>query len=187
MTAPDAHDEPTLPLDDGSAPRTPDDLFGLLDGLGIERTTIEHPPLYTVEDASRLRDDLPGARVKNLFLRNKHERMWLVTALHDRPIDLKRLGLALGAGRVSFASERRLGRFLGLPPGAVSPFAAINDVHGHAAVCLDAGILAADRVHLHPLRNWLTTSVGTADLVRFLAAVGHAPLVLGPEAFGDEP
>src|SRR5260370_42666380 len=102
-------------------------LFIRLEELGIARRTVEHAPGFTVEQAKALRGDLPGHHVKNLFLRNKKEQMWLVGALEDRAIDLKRLGEALGAGRLSFASPEQLKRHLGVAPGSGTPLALLND------------------------------------------------------------
>ncbi len=66
-------------------------LFARLHALGIETETHRHPPLHTVAESKALRRDLPGAHIKNLFLRDKKRNMWLVTVLEDRRIDLKRL------------------------------------------------------------------------------------------------
>ena len=94
--------------------QSPQQLFARLEQLGIAQRTVEHPAVFTVEEAKALRGDLPGHHVKNLFLRNKKEEMWLVVALEDRAIDLKRLGQVLGAGRLSFGSAERLKRHLGV-------------------------------------------------------------------------
>ncbi len=79
-------------MNDERSPAGPDDLIAYLDDLGIQTSTVEHPPVFTVEEAQRLRGDLPGAHSKSLFLRNKKGRMWLVVVLEDRTIDLKELG-----------------------------------------------------------------------------------------------
>src|ERR1044072_7896776 len=105
----------------------PQQLFARLDQLGIAHRTVEHPPVFTVEEAKALRGNLPGHHIKNLFLRNKKEEMWLVVALEDRDIDLKRLGDVLGAGRLSFGSADRPKRSLGVAPGSVTPLSLAND------------------------------------------------------------
>ena len=104
----------------------PQQLFARLDQLGIAHRTVEHPPVFTVEEAKALRGNLPGHHIKNLFLRNKKEEMWLVVALEDRAIDLKRLGEVLGAGRLSFGSADRLKRHLGVEPGSVTPLSLVG-------------------------------------------------------------
>src|SRR5437588_863655 len=108
-------------------PATPEDLLRRLDALGIKSETHSHPPLMTVEDSKRLRGDLPGGHCKNLFLKDKKGRMWLVVTLEDRRVDIKALEARLGAARLSFGSPDRLLANLGVTPGAVTPFALIND------------------------------------------------------------
>ena len=154
---------------------SPQDLFQKLDALGIAHRTVEHPPVFTVDEAKAMRGALPGAHIKNLFLRNKKEEMWLVVALEDRVLDLKRLGEVLGAGRLSFASPERLKRHLGVAPGSVTPLALANDEGHGVRLALDRGIVDAGPVNAHPLVNTLTTALSTADLLRFFAATGHAP------------
>ena len=154
---------------------SPQQLFARLEQLGIAARTVEHPPVFTVEEAKALRGDLPGHHIKNLFLRNKKEEMWLVVALEDRAIDLKRLGDVLGAGRLSFGSALRLKRHLGVEPGSVTPLALINDEARAVRLALDRGLGDSAPVNVHPLVNTMTTAMAAADLLRFFEATGHAP------------
>ena len=154
---------------------SPQQLFARLAELGVAQRTVEHPPVFTVEEAKALRGDLPGHHVKNLFLRNKKEEMWLVVALEDRAIDLKRLGEALGAGRLSFGSAERLKRHLGVEPGSVTPLALINDESRTVQLALDRGLGDGAPVNVHPLVNTMTTAMAAPDLLRFFAATGHTP------------
>jgi Ala-tRNA(Pro) deacylase len=154
---------------------SPQQLFARLAELAIAERTVEHPAVFTVEEAKTLRGDLPGHHVKNLFLRNKKEEMWLVVALEDRAIDLKRLGEVLGAGRLSFGSAERLKRHLGVEPGSVTPLALINDEARAVRVALDRGLIDGAPVNVHPLVNTMTTAMAGADLLRFFAATGHEP------------
>jgi len=158
---------------------SPQQLFDRLAGLGIAHRTVEHAPVFTVEQAKTHRGTLPGLHIKNLFLRNKKEQMWLVVALEDRTIDLKRLGERLGAGRLSFGSPERLARYLGVEPGSVTPFAVINDTEHKVTLVLDEGLKgdpqAEGPVNAHPLTNTMTSALSLADLLRFFAATGHEP------------
>ena len=156
---------------------SPQQLFARLEQLGIAERTVEHPPVFTVEEAKALRGNLPGHHIKNLFLRNKKEEMWLVVALEDRAIDLKRLGEVLGAGRLSFGSALRLKRHLGVEPGSVTPLALINDDSRSVQLALDRGLVDGHGapVNVHPLVNTMTTAMASADLLRFFEATGHAP------------
>ena len=161
-----------------SAPRTADELFAHLDAHGIEVATVEHAPVFTVEEAQAHRGDLAGTHVKNLFLRNKKKQMWLVVVREDRRMDLKALGKRLGAGNLSFGRPERLMTYLGVEPGAVTPFAVINDHEGEVKVVLDAAIFDRDPIHCHPLRNDRTTAIGGEDLIAFLRSVDHEPEVV---------
>ena len=156
-----------------------DALFQRLDALGIDHKTHHHPPVFTVEEAKALRGTLPGAHVKNLFLRDKKKRIWLVTALEERDIDLKALKRRLGAqGSLSFGAADLLLEVLGVQPGAVTPFAVLNDTAKRAAVVLDKGALGKGPVNAHPLRNDMTTAVSPDGLLRFLEAEGHSPEIV---------
>lgn len=163
-------------------PTSPQQLLDRLTALGIAHRSVEHPPLRTVEEAKALRGELPGAHIKNLFLRNKKEQMWLVVALEDRPVDLKALALRLDAGRFSFGSPERLMRHLGILPGAVSPLALINDTQLMVHPVFDRAIFQHALVNAHPLVNTMTTSLASADLLRFLASIGHHPQMLDFDA-----
>ena len=158
-------------------PTSPEQLLARLAALGLKTRTVSHPPVFTVEEAKALRGELPGAHIKNLFLRDKKGKMWLVVAEEDRPIDLKALGELLG-GRLSFGSADRLMIYLGVLPGAVTPFAVINDRERLVTVALDAGMLLRSPLNYHPLRNDRTTAIAPEDLVRFLEAEGHPPRIL---------
>lgn len=157
---------------------TSDELLAHLESLGIAATTSTHPPLRTVEDSKRLRGELPGGHVKNLFLRDKRGRHWLLTALEDARIDLKRMAQRLEAGKFSFANADALKTMLGIEPGAVSPLAVINDKERQVTVVLDEQMLTHDPLNVHPLRNDRTTTLPTRDLLRFLQACGHSPMVM---------
>jgi Ala-tRNA(Pro) deacylase len=154
---------------------TPADLFAFLDRLGIAHRTVSHPPVFTVEEARTLRGQIAGGHTKNLFLRDKRGALFLVTALEDASIELKSLHRRLGAsGRFSFGSADLLRETLGVEPGAVTPFGALNDAAGRVTVVLDAAMMEHDTLNYHPLVNTMTTSIGRADLQTFLSATGHA-------------
>lgn len=163
-------------LEGGSEPASPEALLARLDALGIEHATHRHAPVFTVEEAQRLKGDLPGAHTKNLFLRDKKGTMWLVVALYDRDVDLKTLGPQVDArGRLSFGSADRLMRYLGVIPGSVTPFAVLNDRGGQVSVALDLGLREQEVWNAHPLDNAMTTAVRGDDMLRFLRAMGHEP------------
>src|ERR1035437_8812520 len=159
-------------------PKNPEQLFAALDALGIAHQTVRHPPVFTVEQASRLRGQIPGGHTKNLFLRDKKQALYLVVAREDAEIDLKGLHRRLGAsGRFSFGSADLLAEVWGVAPGAVTPFGAINDTEGRVTVVLDAAMMEHATLNYHPLVNTMTTSIAREDLVKFLESTGHAPRI----------
>ncbi len=164
-------------------PLTADQLLAQLEALGIETRTHHHPPVFTVAESKDLRGKLPGGHCKSLFLRDRKKSLWLLVALEDRAVDLKWLRGPLGArGGLSFGAPELLMEVLGVIPGAVTPFAAVNDREHRVSVVLDKAMLDHDVLNYHPLSNDMTTAIAPADLVRFLEATGHAPAFLDFEA-----
>lgn len=160
-------------------PATPDDLSAFLAEIGVSTETVEHPPLHTVEESQALRGEIAGAHTKNLFLKDKKGALFLVVAPEDAEIDLKRLHTRIGAaGRLSFGKPDELLDVLGVVPGAVTPFGLINDRDHRVRVVLDAGLMAGEAVNFHPLVNTATTSIAAVDLLTFVKATGHEPLVV---------
>jgi len=159
---------------------TPAALFAALDRLGIAHPTVSHPPLFTVEQSQSLRGSIAGGHTKNLFLRDKKGALFLVTALEDAAIELKSLHRRLGAtGRFSFGSADLMMETLGVTPGAVTPFGAINDTTQRVTVVLDAALMEHAVINAHPLTNTMTTSIAQDDLVKFLESTGHTPRIVG--------
>ena len=156
-------------------PASRDILFERLQSLEIETSTVEHPPLFTVEESRALRGEIPGAHTKNLFLKCKKGRLWLVVALEEAAIDLKSLHKRIGSGRLSFGKPDLLMETLGVPPGSVTPFSLINDTDQAVQVILDAAMMACNPLNFHPLENTATTTIAAADLERFIESCGHEP------------
>ncbi|PLX38475.1 MAG: DNA-binding protein [Hyphomicrobiales bacterium] len=162
---------------------TPDALFAFLAELGIETKTIEHPPLFTVEESQSLRGEIPGAHCKNLFVKDKKGRVFLIVAEEEATIDLKQVHTIIGgSGRVSFGKADLLGELLGVEPGSVTPFGVINDTEQRVSVVLDAAMMAEPVVNYHPLINTMTTTIASGDLVKFIQATGHEPQILAVSA-----
>jgi Ala-tRNA(Pro) deacylase len=156
-----------------------DDLMEYLARLGIAVSTVRHPAVFTVVEAQDLRGQVAGAHTKNLFLKDKKDNFFLVTVDEDAEVDLKTIHGKIGASsRVSFGKPEKLLELLGLTPGAVSVFGAINDPLLRVKVVLDESLLTHDVVNGHPLTNEATTSIRPDDLLTFLRATGHEPLIL---------
>ena len=169
---------------EGPPPATPGELFAVLESLGIASTTHRHAPMRTVEDSRALRSELPGGHCKTLFCKDKKGVLWLIVALEDRRLDLKALARAAGAARLSLARPEVLWRVLGVRPGAVTPFALINESAGHVRVVLDRAMLARAPVNYHPLDNTMTTALAPGDLLEFIGHCGHQPQVIDMDSLG---
>lgn len=154
-------------------------LFARLEELGIASKTVEHAPMFTVEQSQDLRATIPGGHTKNLFLKDKDGRLALVIAKDDTKVDLKALAKQLDLGRFSFGKPDLLMDVLGVEPGSVTAFALINETSRRlSAVVVDEALLRFAEVNCHPLINSATTRVATGDLIRFIEACGHTPRLL---------
>jgi Ala-tRNA(Pro) deacylase len=149
------------------------ELFEFFQELGIDTTTHRHEALHTVEQSQELRGDLPGGHCKSLFLKDKKAQLWLVVALEDSEVNLKKLHKQIGAARLSFGNSDLMWQVLGVRPGSVTPFALINDQQKQVNIVLDQAMLAHDLLNYHPLHNEATTAIATTDLRRFIKATGH--------------
>ena len=159
-------------------PARPEDLFARLEELGIETTTHEHPPLYTVEQSRELRGEIPGGHSKNLFMKDKKGRVALASLQEDTEVDLKGFGQKIGIGRISFGKPDLLMELLGVEPGGVTPFGLINDTENRVTVVLEERLMAHEVVNFHPLTNAATTSIRPDDLLKFIRACGHEPAII---------
>ncbi len=149
-------------------------VYRVLESLGISFVKYEHPPVFTVAEARQHWANLAGARCKNLFLRDeKGKRHFLVIVEHEKPVDLKKLAQMVGEKRLSFASAERLERYLGVDPGAVSPFGLIFDQKKEVEVLIDSDLEKATTIYFHPNINTVTIGLSLADFKKFLAWTGN--------------
>ena len=156
--------------------KTRADLFAFLDAEGIAHATTDHPAVFTVGEGDDIKAALPGGHTKNLFLKDAKGQLWLISALGETAIDLKRLHPVIGSARLSFGSPELMLETLGVTPGSVTAFGLINDSDRRVKFVVDAALAAADPVNFHPLTNTATTAVTQVDFRRFLAALGIEPL-----------
>lgn len=163
-------------------PATRQDLLARLAELGIASDTVDHEAVFTVAQSSKLERELPGGHTKNLFLKDKKDRLYLVVALGHAHIDLKALPKKMGADRLSFGKPELLMEVLGVPAGSVTPFSLINDRGGRVTVILDADMMRHERLNYHPLENTATTNIAREDLLRFIRSCGHEPRILAVAA-----
>ncbi|MBN8804083.1 MAG: prolyl-tRNA synthetase associated domain-containing protein [Sphingopyxis terrae] len=152
-------------------------LLADLDALAIPFAAHEHVAVFTVAESDTVNAAIPGAHTKNLFLKDAGGAFWLVTVPGEARVDLKALPAAIGCKRVSFGKADDMQRLLGIAPGSVTPLAAINAAPGSITVVLDAGLAAAQRVNVHPLRNTGTIGLAGATILDLLRHWGHEPLI----------
>ncbi len=155
-----------------------DRLLERLTEWGLAFTLHGHPAVFTVDEARVHVGHLPGGHCKNLFLKDKKDRLWLVTVLDERRVDLNALAKRLDAGRLSFGKPPLLAEVLGVIPGAVTPLAVINDREQRVRVVLDQALMRQSLINCHPLANTATVVMPSEDLRRFFRATGHEPMEL---------
>jgi Ala-tRNA(Pro) deacylase len=158
--------------------KTRDDLIALLDSLGIDHSTHDHPAVFRVGEGNEIKATIPGAHTKNLFLKDAKGQLWLISAADRTVIDLKRLHHVIGSARLSFGNAALMEDALGVTPGSVTAFALINDTDRRIRFVLDRTLADARRVNFHPLTNTATTGIEQAGFRKFLAAAGVTPLVV---------
>ncbi|MDE2383665.1 MAG: prolyl-tRNA synthetase associated domain-containing protein [Alphaproteobacteria bacterium] len=159
-------------------PASRQDLYALFEKLGIATTTTEHIPVFTVEEARKVHDAIPGGHCKNLFCKDEKGALWLIVALEDARIDLKAAKDRIGSKRLTFGKPELLMEILGVEPGSVTPFGLINDKEARTNVILDEAMMRHAMLNFHPLKNDATTTISAGDLQTFIRATGHQPRVV---------
>lgn len=156
-----------------------DALAPLFAQLELDYEMVEHPAVYTIEEANAMVPPMAGAKTKNVFIRDaKGARHFLVVVPHDKRLDLVALAGQLRTSKLSMGSAERLQKRLGVTPGAVSVFSLVNDPAGLVELIVDEKVWRAERVQGHPLRNTATVSISRTSLEAFLAHIGHRPTVM---------
>ena len=159
-------------------PATEKDLFALFERLNITHQTVEHPPLFTVADGRDWHGKIPGLHCKNLFMKDKKDKIWLIVMPGDKRAHMSALERAIGSARLSFGKPELLLDVLGITPGSVTPFALMNDTARRCTVVLDSDMMKAPLVNFHPLRNDASTSLPASDLLKFIKALSYDPLIV---------
>lgn len=159
-------------------PVTRQDLFALLDSLSIPHDTTEHAAVFTVEEGAQIKGKIAGGHTKNLFLKDKSGRLFLVCALGETRISVNGLHRHLDCKRLSFGKPDVLLEHLGVTPGSVTVFSVMNDRSGAVTLVLDKALMDDPKVNFHPLINTATTTIPSGRLVDFAREAGHDPIVL---------
>ena len=151
------------------------DIFNILERLFIRYKRVNHPAVYTSEEARRLVPHQPARAAKNLFLRDKKGKRHILLVVDDRKsIQFKDIERQTGLTHLSMGSPERLTRHLGVTPGAVSLLALINDPEGRVEVLIDRELWEAEEIQAHPLINTATVVISVADMARFIMYTGHS-------------
>ena len=136
---------------------------------------IEHKAVYTIEDMEELGLEDMNETAKNLFLRDqKGKRHFLVVIRADKQANLKELGEKLGVGKLSFASEERLEKYLGLKKGAVTPLGILNDENCAVEVFFDEDFVGMEKIGVHPNDNTASVYLKTEDVLNIIREHGNA-------------
>lgn len=151
------------------------ELYTLFEQLSIQYEYHEHPPLATIEDAKIHWKDYNSGRCKNIFFRNhKGDRHYLVILEHLRQLNIKNFEKLLKQGKLTFASDQRLKKYLGVGPGSVSPFGLINDIDKHVHLFIDEKLNEFDRLTFHPNINTASLVISKSDFLKFLEYTGNS-------------
>jgi Ala-tRNA(Pro) deacylase len=159
-------------------PASRDVLFERFKSLGIETRTLDHAPVFTVDQAKLVHDDMPGGHCKNLFCKDEKGVLWLIVALEDAVINLKAAPAKIGSKRLTFGKPEVLLEVLGVEPGSVTPFGLINDTENRITVILDEAMMRQTPLNFHPLKNDATTAITPDDLLKFITSCGHRPRIV---------
>jgi Ala-tRNA(Pro) deacylase len=159
-------------------PKTRQDLMQFFAKLKISTVTVDHQPVFTVEDAQKVHGHIAGGHCKNLFCKDEKGVLWLIVALEDARIDLKAAKDKIGSKRLTFGKPELLMEILGVEPGSVTPFSLINDEKCQTNVILDEAMMKHEQLNFHPLKNDATTTINSNDLLTFIKACGHTPRVV---------
>lgn len=149
-------------------------VYDLLEDLSIPFEVIEHEAALTVEDMENSLPDTDAQICKNLFLRNqKGKKHYLVVMPKEKAFDMKKFQSSQGLGKLSFASERRLLKYLGVESGSVSPFGLINDTESHVILFVDEDLKEYDTIGVHPNVNTATVIISEPDFEKYIKSLDN--------------
>ena len=151
------------------------DLIDFLQQNGIPYQRVDHPAVFTVEQADYYTADTPGTGTKNLFLCDEKKANYILVMVQKHmDVDIRTLGKLLNLRKLHFGSELRLQEYLGVSAGSVTVLGLINDRHHKVTLYIDETLWASDSLQCHPLVNTATLSIPVAGLKRFFFLTGHA-------------
>lgn len=158
---------------DDSMPTSPEALMAKLEELGIAYTLHHHQAVFTVAESDKVDAQIDGTHCRNLFLRDKKKKNFLLVLQNATDVDIKKLPAIIKSYRLSFGSSERLWEYLGVRPGSVCPFAIMNDTNHQVKILLDKSMMETNIVNYHPLLNTMTIGLKPTDLLKFIETTGH--------------
>jgi len=144
-----------------------------LEELGIAYTLHHHQAVFTVAESDKVDAQIDGTHCRNLFLRDKKKKNFLLVLQNATDVDIKKLPAIIKSYRLSFGSSERLWEYLGVRPGSVCPFAIMNDTNHQVKILLDKSMMETNIVNYHPLLNTMTIGLKPTDLLKFIETTGH--------------
>lgn len=150
------------------------ELYTYFDELGITHSTKNHPAFYTVEDGRELKNSMHGGHTKNLFMKDKDDKIVLISAHAESELKLNKLHKLIGTRRLSFASPELMAEILGITPGSVTAFALVNDQQHRVKFVVDQTLMNYEFLNFHPLVNTATTAISREDFIKFVESTGHS-------------
>lgn len=154
-------------------PTSPESLMAQMEEMGIEYELHHHEAVYTVAESEKVDAQITGTHCRNLFLRDKNKKNYLLVLSVETEVDMKKLPAVIGSDRLSFGSADRLWQYLGVRPGSVCPFSIMNDTDHQMKILLDKSMMETEIVNYHPLLNTMTVSLKPVDLIKFIESTGH--------------
>lgn len=150
------------------------EVLELLNNKNIKYNLIEHEEVHTIEDMNKLGLLDKGYVCKNLFLRNANGKIhYLVSCSHEKDINMKELATKIGSTRLSFGSDERLSKYLGLKQGYVSPFGVINNSDQSVIFVFDKDLKNMKNVGFHPNTNKATVFLDFDEVVKIIKEHGN--------------
>jgi Ala-tRNA(Pro) deacylase len=150
-------------------------IYTALKELDINFEYHEHPPAPTIEIAKQYWKDIEATHCKNLFFRNhKGNKHYLVVFEHLQNLEVKSLEKMLKQGKISFASDWRLEKYLAVQAGSLSPLALVNDIENHVHLFCDENLLGSKKISFHPGVNTASIVIDFKDFIKFMDKVGNS-------------
>lgn len=152
-------------------------LYEILNKLSIEYKEIEHEPVFTIEQAQFIKNNIAGIGCKNLFLTNSKGKYYLIILEETKKANIKEISKLVNESHLSFASKESLKEILNLEQGSVTPLGIIDDKNNSVVLVIDSEL--KDKILLvHPNMNTKTISISYDNLIKFIQYENHRYIIM---------